>query len=215
VQYLGIKAAQECQVLVAPTIRTGVSLNHMDFPGTITLQPETLVDIIFDMVKSLAGHGFQKIILLNGHGGNKASVEIAAIRLRQFLHKVVIGVLHSWVLSKESYKVLESSIIYHADERETSTVIVTAKHLVKMERAKKEIPKSPSGLFSFHVTDFLNQVVSYGSPRTKSVTKTGIFGDATLATEEKGRVILDEKVNNLIREINRLKALNLDDYIEG
>jgi creatinine amidohydrolase len=215
VQHLAVKAAEASQVLVAPTIRPGVSFNHMKFPGTITLRPETLVELISDYVNCLVSHGFRKIILLNGHGGNNASIEIAAIKLKEQHPKVVIGVLHAWLLQKEGGKVLECPIQYHADEGETSEVLVSARHLVRMDRALEEIPHSRSGLFSFQISEVFNQTTFYGLPKTHTVTQSGIFGDATLATEEKGRVLFDEEITNLIREIENLKKLNLEDYVEG
>jgi creatinine amidohydrolase len=215
VTYLATRAAEVAQVLVAPTIKPGVSFNHMKFPGTMTLRPETLVELISDMVTSLVAHGFRKIILLNGHGGNNAAIETAAIKLKECHPKVVIGVLHSWLLSKESDRVLESPIRYHADEGETSRMLVSAKGLVRMDRAKKEIPHSRSGLFNFQISEVFNQTTFYGLPKTHTVTQSGIFGDATLATEEKGRIMFDEAIKNLTREIERLKSLNLEDYVEG
>jgi creatinine amidohydrolase len=167
------------------------------------------------MVNSLVSHGFRKIILLNGHGGNNAAIEVAAIKLKESHPRVVIGVLHSWLLSKEGGKILESPIRYHADEGETSRMLVSAKPLVRMERAKKEIPQSRSGLFNFQIAEVFSQITFYGLPKTHTVTKSGIFGDATLATEEKGRVLFDEMVKNLTQEIERLKKLNLEDYVEG
>jgi creatinine amidohydrolase len=215
VTFLATKAAEASRVLVAPTIRPGVSYNHMKFPGTMTLRPETMVELISDMVNSLVSHGFRKIILLNGHGGNNAAIEVAAIKLKEQHPKVVIGVLHAWLLQKEGGKVLECPIQYHADEGETSEVLVSAKELVRMDRAVKEIPHSRSGLFSFQISEVFNQTTFYGLPKTHTVTQSGTFGDATLATEEKGRVLFDEEVSNLIQEIERLKKLNLRDYVEG
>lgn len=215
VQYLARKAAEACSVLVAPTIRPGVSFNHIDFPGTISLQPETLTKVIEDMVISLVSHGFKKIILLNGHGGNNASIEVASINLKQRFQDVLIGILHSWLLCKEASKVLESPIRYHADEGETSRTLISAKHLVKMDRAKMEIPKSRSGLFNFQITEVFNQTTFYGLPRTKSVTHSGVFGDASIASEQKGQALYDEMIENLISEIKRLLSIRLEDYVEG
>jgi creatinine amidohydrolase len=214
-QYIAIKGAEKCQVLVGPTIRPGISYNHLDFPGTITLRPETLVNILVDVVSSLAGHGFRKILLLNGHGGNNSSVENAAIKLRSEFRDLVVGVLNAWNLLKDSVEVLEFHIRYHADEAETSRTLVTVPHLVKMDRAKREVPHSKSGLFPFQVEEVFKQVVFYGLPRTKAVTKSGVFGDPSLGTKKKGLILLEEQIESLIQEVNRLKALNLENYTEG
>lgn len=215
VLYLACRAAETARVLVAPMIKTGVSFNHIDFPGTITVQPDTLTTLIIDVVRSLVHHGFRKIILLNGHGGNNSAIETAAIKLKVEFTKVVIGVLHSWLLCRESPNVLESPIRYHADEGETSRVLVTAPHLVKMERAKLEVPKTRSGLFNFQITEVFKQTVFYGLPRTQTATPSGIFGDAKIATREKGEALLSEMIQNFVTELDRLKALDLEDYLEG
>jgi creatinine amidohydrolase len=215
VLYLARNAAEATQVLVAPIIKTGVSFNHIDFPGTISVHPETLTTLIIDVVKSLVRHGFKKIILLNGHGGNNSAIETAAIKLKIDFTKEIIGVLHSWLLCKEAASVLESPIRYHADEGETSRMLVSATDLVNMDRAKLEVPTSQSGLFNFQITEVFKQTVFYGLPRTQTVTKSGIFGDAAIATAEKGQALFKEMIENFVQEIDRLKAVKLEDYVEG
>jgi creatinine amidohydrolase/Fe(II)-dependent formamide hydrolase-like protein len=84
-----------------------------------------------------------------------------------------------------------------------------------MERAKMEIPKSRSGLFNFQITEVFNQTTFYGLPRTKSVTRSGVFGDASIASEEKGQALYDEMIESLVSEIRRLSSLRLEDYVEG
>ena len=215
VMHLAVNAAERTGILVAPIIKTGVSFNHIDFPGTLSVQPETLTNLLIDVVRSLVHHGFKKILLLNGHGGNNSAIETAGIKLRIEFTKIIIGILHSWLLCKDATDVLESPIRYHADEGETSRLLVSSKTLVHMDRAKLEIPKSQSGLFNFHINEVFKQTVFYGLPRTQAVTKSGIFGDASLANEKKGKALFDEMITNFVAEIDRLKAVKLEDYVEG
>jgi len=69
--------AEHERILIAPTINYGMSLHHMAFAGTITLQPATLMRIVKDVVESLYQHGFRHFYFLNGHGGNIAPVTAA------------------------------------------------------------------------------------------------------------------------------------------
>ena len=63
-------ASQQTGVLVAPPLNFGASPYFLAYPGTISLRVATLLDIVEDMVRSLHGHGFRRILVLNGHGGN-------------------------------------------------------------------------------------------------------------------------------------------------
>jgi creatinine amidohydrolase len=63
-------ASQQSGVLVAPPLNFGNSPYFLAYPGTISLRVETLIAIIEDMVRSLYGQGFKRILILNGHGGN-------------------------------------------------------------------------------------------------------------------------------------------------
>jgi creatinine amidohydrolase len=69
--------SERMDVLVAPTIAYGMSQHHLDFPGSVTLRPTTLIAVAMDIINSLAKHGFTHMFFLNGHGGNVSSLMTA------------------------------------------------------------------------------------------------------------------------------------------
>lgn len=77
--------AERCgdKVVVFPCVNYGLSLHHMDFPGTVTLQVETMMHLLEDIGISIAKHGIKKILFLNAHGGNFPALEGAVINLKQ------------------------------------------------------------------------------------------------------------------------------------
>jgi creatinine amidohydrolase len=67
--------------MVAPPLNFGMAQHHMAFPGTMTLRPETMMAVLVDLLGSLAAHGFERCLILNGHGGNMATIMAAVSEL--------------------------------------------------------------------------------------------------------------------------------------
>lgn len=76
------RVAEAMQILVAPTVKYGVSPHHMAFSGTVSLMPDTMIRLISDIIQSLVAHGFRRIVFINGHGGNISSIKTAMERLK-------------------------------------------------------------------------------------------------------------------------------------
>ncbi len=111
--------ADQCGVLIAPTINFGMAQHHLGFPGSISLRPATLMAVIFDVVNSLAVHGFEKIYFLNGHGGNVATITAAfdsiyaetSFKTEAIFSKIQCR-LHNWWAHRE---LVELSSILHGE----------------------------------------------------------------------------------------------------
>jgi creatinine amidohydrolase/Fe(II)-dependent formamide hydrolase-like protein len=93
-------------------------------------------------------------------------------------------------------------------------MLVKAPELVHMGRALHEVPHSKSKLFPFSDKDKAEQIGFFGSPRTKSITRSGVFGNATLATREKGEILEKAIIDGLCAVIEKVKSVNLDEYDE-
>jgi len=74
---VALEVGRRCGVLVTPAQAFGMAEHHLGFAGTISLQPATLLAVVHDLVLSLAGHGFERIFFINGHGGNIATTKAA------------------------------------------------------------------------------------------------------------------------------------------
>src|SRR5699024_8805648 len=116
-------AGRETDTLVAPQTWVGWAPHHMAYPGTVTLRPETLTAVVEDMCQSLIYHGFEKIIIVNGHReANLPPIRIAATRLRNKTG-AFIPIVDPFYFNYESGKELRKSGpggIGHAEELESS-----------------------------------------------------------------------------------------------
>ena len=74
---VAVRVGEHLDVMVAPTIAVGMAQHHMSFPGSMTLKPSTLMAVVRDCLLSLARHGFERVLLVNGHGGNVATIQAA------------------------------------------------------------------------------------------------------------------------------------------
>lgn len=197
-------AAQVPGVVVAPTIWYGTSPNHADFPGTVSISLDTLKSLIMDAGSALLGYGFDMMLIVNGHGGNTPATVAAAHDLRLKANKLV-GELSWTVMVRESWNVLESKVIWHADEQETSLMLSFAPELVQLDKAVDELPP-PVPYFEFTEEALLATKIDLGLPRTQAITQSGVIGEAKLGTAEKGDAMRKESVGNMVQTLHELRA---------
>jgi creatinine amidohydrolase len=130
--------AEDINVLVTPVIPFGVSIHHMMFPGTISLRAETVLHVLRDVCESLGAHGFERILILSGHGGNGDTIRAAALELRHQLNRQIQAC--SWFdLIPEAMDDVREGVgtsIGHSGELETSTILTLSPELVRRERVK-------------------------------------------------------------------------------
>lgn len=184
--------------LAAPTIRPGCSGHHMEFPGTITIPPETLMDVIRGYCRSLDEHGFEHVVLVPTHGGNFAPVNTVAPELGQELDANVIALadlddlmeLQNEGLSAGGVEYDEPVI--HAGAAETAVVLAVQEDLVRTD----ELAVGHEGDVS------TARLLSEGF---KSLTDSGVLGDPRKATPEAGVAILETITDAYVTQIERAR----------
>ena len=130
---VGRRAAD--QVLVLPPIAYGLNLHHIDFPGTIHIEPETFIAFCLNITKSVAYHGFQKILIVNGHGSNMPLIDLVARKTVLATQSLCFATQYSTFLLEAFEPIRESEVMAHADEFETSLYLHLAPERVRMELA--------------------------------------------------------------------------------
>ena len=175
-------------MVLLPTVTHGYTPHHMDFPGPITIGWETFVKYCVDIGTSLARHGFRRILFLNGHGSNIPLCDMAA-RLIGLEHPDVLAATAFYLTSEDGRRVVaevrdsERGGMGHACELETSIYLAIDPDAVDMSKAVDEnsFPEGPNSWMDWddgplHIMPWWN-----------AISRTGVHGDATKATAEKGR----------------------------
>ncbi|MEM1574250.1 MAG: creatininase family protein [Candidatus Methanomethylicaceae archaeon] len=201
------KVAKDIKPVIAPPIYFGFSDHHMDFPGTISINEDTLANLIIDICKSLAKHGFRKIIILNGHGGNHAAIHRAMYELKRE-RNIFIAFVDIFNIVADIAKNIFQPPIYHADDYETSVVMALGQN-VKKEKLVKEVAHTK--IPKFIKIDFLAPPPSVKVPvYLKEFTESGIIGDPTKASKEKGEKIVEAIIKRLVDFLRELKQIKIE-----
>ncbi|MEF8832267.1 MAG: creatininase family protein [Candidatus Thermoplasmatota archaeon] len=164
---------------ILPPIPYGISDHHMSFPGTVTLSPDTLEDIIVDVGRSILQHGFFKLYIYNGHGGNEASIRTAAQKLKKETGMLLVTDSFE-SFSPERKKTVESDNDVHAGEFETSLVLAVREEMVDERTIPEKEFDFPDPKMEFDHEPEFNYTWN-----THDLTETGVIGDATKASKEK------------------------------
>lgn len=181
------RAAAEIPVVVLPTVWTGLAEHHMSLGATISIEFGTFAALLRGIVGSLRRHGFRRILLLNGHGGNTAALTVAANELTVEFGAPIAGVTYWQIAAKEFADILESqATVRHACEAETSMLLAVAPELVDMAAARGIVgPTAPE------LADVAGTAAAYRYRTFKSRTSHGVIGDPATANAAKGERLLD------------------------
>lgn len=178
-------AAEKEPVLVLPMLWTGLSEHHMSFGGTITLDTATFLAMLRCICESIVRHGFRRIVLLNGHGGNENAMRVAADELSPKLDVPIVQFTYWYAAAKVIAPLLDKqSGLQHACEAETSMCMALHPELVANDRIR---------LAEVNSTPDVAEIVGSGIYRWRSLasrSSAGVIGYPSAATPEKGERLL-------------------------
>ncbi len=186
--------------LLYPGVWLGCSSHHMAMAGTATASTQTYIAVLTEIIKSAIHHGFRKMFVLNGHGGNTEPNGIALRELKVKHPNLTFA--HCGYFALIPPQLLESTMqgpfkhIRHACEAEASMMLHAAPSLVRRQALRDDVlemqPAAPNGLNYIQPFDEL--------------TEEGSLGYATLATAEKGRLLLDAALQKTAEAIDHIHA---------
>lgn len=204
--------AEDIDILLFPVIPVGLSTEHKNFCGSITLKPDTYYHMLYDISVSLVHHGFQKLAFLICHGGNTPIAQVLSRELRSEFG-ISPFLLSSGAFSHPDVQatVSEGNVWdFHGGEMETSMVMAVDESLVKLETAEAGVPTAFTDL----------KTVKIGGPvtigwvsedwKTKEGKPIGIGGDPSGATAQKGRIIIETSAKVLIPGIKEIAKWKIE-----
>jgi creatinine amidohydrolase len=210
------RTAEKENAIVAPAIPYGISHCHMSFPGTITLNTDTLFRVMTDICDSLFKHGVKKFVLINGHGHNNPTLQTFMDEFKA-PRDVHLFLIQWWIagfkLTTELWSPDREDLPDgHAADVETSAMLAIDPDLVDMDRADKVVlstlgksrikfNKSTAAALLGYPVDLVT-VSDF-----KQFTQSGVIGSALNASTDKGETVLNKVSDFLAELVRELKSL--------
>ncbi|MFW6007460.1 MAG: creatininase family protein [Bacillota bacterium] len=197
---LAVKAAAREPSVVFPPFYFGQVYEARCFPGAVTLEPELLYKVVQGVIDEIGRNGFEKIIILNGHGGNTNFIKFLAQAQLWEEKDYSLYLPLNWQFNspEEREEILDTEVYGHAGEYETSISLANHEELVKKDKIPdefynpqkrmKDLPPTFTGIHWY--SDYPEHYV----------------GDAAQASRKKGEALLKIIVNNLAEYIKAVKA---------
>ncbi|MFD1451368.1 MULTISPECIES: creatininase family protein [Oceanobacillus] len=186
---LSQKIAERVNGLVLPTLPYGQVWSLRDFPGSINISNRSLIAFLVDIGESLYKQGFKTFTMVNGHLGNQTALKEAARELYESCPELRVFYFFYPGMNKAAAEIRDKNAshntYFHADEIETSYMLYLAPEFVNMDKAPADTPDIP--------------MYADATPTPwEDFTESAVLGDASLATEEKGKYIIDIALENII-----------------
>jgi creatinine amidohydrolase len=186
------------RLLLVPVMWLGNSEHHMDFSGTMSAAPRTYIDLLGDMIENFLAHGFRRIVIVNGHGGNNVPGQQAIFEIRQRHRRrddLLLLFSPYWGLGGQPHAVdpaIEQRAMGHACEWETSMILALSPQLVG--DYQKAAAVDPRGKFD----------PASHAWTTKDRSAAGHIGNPAIATAKKGETLLAVFTQDVVGLLERV-----------
>jgi creatinine amidohydrolase len=197
-EYLKDRVIKEVPVAILPTLQYGYYPAFLEYPGSVSLKAETFKNVVIDICMSMQGYGMKKFYILNTGVSTLRPLEQAAEELKRK------NVILRYFNILEADKKIPSGYLKqaggtHADEGETSMMLYISPDTVDMSKAVKDYDSRPN-----------RRGLTRDPEGSGHYSPTGIWGDPTLATLEKGEIIVETTVKEIIKEVQDLIDLKIE-----
>lgn len=199
VDELAKRLLERSKVVLLPTLNYAYYPAFINWPGSVSIEADNFRRFAEDIIQSVARFGVKKFLILDGGVSTHYPMTILSYDLYNKLGIKVAVTDITGLGKEEGLRVCEQESGGHADESETSCLLVIRPDLVKMEEAVKEYSSSVEGCFS-------PAGVKKVTLKTGMDSTNGANGDPTLATKKKGEIILQAMVDDLVVFIDGFAA---------
>lgn len=191
--------ADEMDVLICPPVYYGYTMHNMDFPGTMTLGSSTLIRLGVDLATSLVHHGCRKIVFVSTHGSNFSVLDLVSREVMNRHPDVLVAIASPMKMAARQLEELREAQavggMSHACELETSLMLYLDPQHTNMSKAICDLNQPKSDFYFRDMTRGGKGVAC--ADLTRHISRTGAVGDATLATQGKGKAFFEVIVDVL------------------
>lgn len=189
---LCLAAARQSQVLLLPTMSFGCSVGHSRrWPGTLALQPKTLIDVVKDIGDWVHAAGIRRLVMLNGHVTNQAPLRCGLEMLRAEHDDLMVSLLNSATLSERVQSAHEADAIdWHANCAETALMMAISPEMVRPDQLQRADDPDRTG----------GCVFSHPVNRT---SLNGVTGKPSDASAAQGQTLFDWMVEDLLALLHK------------
>jgi creatinine amidohydrolase len=192
----GVEQRLPKQVLLLPTLWLGASAHHLRFGATLSAEVDTHVTMLCDLITPLLDDGHERVLFLNGHGGNIDTMHMALRHLQPSYTRRIIGAASYWELAQKELAALAEGPrkgMGHACEFETSMMLALRPDLVRREQIRDDPPNDDPVLRGLYLAEDMKQRTDHGA-----------VGYPQLASAEKGRAFLKAAIDRTCEVVQQL-----------